>query len=119
MKILDWEATHTSYTHPAVSHCRSKSFVINGVTYYGQLPNICELSTIWYNAYKLSLLDPTETSASNDVKLQQMRSVNNWSSSQCDSGTAWGVTYSGYASNRDKDFEYFVCPVLEIPNVVA
>lgn len=119
-KILDWEATHTSYTHPAVSHCRSKSFVINGVTYYGQLPNICELSAIWNNAYKLSLLDPTETSASNDVKLQQTRNNANWSSSQCSSYAVWGMGNDGSAyGNYYKHNEFFVCPVLEIPNVVA
>lgn len=118
-KILDWEATYTSYTHPAVSHCRSKSFVINGVTYYGQLPNICELSSIWFNAYKLSLLDPTESSAANDVKLQQMRSVNSWSSSQYDNSSDWCLNSYGGSGSMLKDEKCFVCPVLEIPNVVA
>ena len=119
-KILDWEATHTSYTHPAVRHCRSKSFVINGVTYYGQLPNICELSSIWYNAYKLSLLDPTETSASNDVKLQQMRSAYSWSSNQTTNSMAWYMgSNNGGTTYNNKDGECLVYPVLEIPNVVA
>lgn len=110
----------TSYTSDAVNHCRSKSFIINGVTYYGQLPNVCELCQIYANHYKLGQLDTTESSAANNVKLSSWFAGSFcWSSSQYRSSDAWGVYSNGNAYSGTKTGTCMVCPVLEIPNVLA
>ena len=108
-KIIDF-CEGSSYTSDAASHCRSKSFVINGVTYYGQLPNIIELVDIAKNRTAINAADTSGGSLS---------SVNSWSSSQYDYRRACGVGIFGDASASSKDSKSFVCPVLEIPNAVA
>ena len=47
-KIISYAQTQ-GLTSEAVSHCRSKSFVIEGITYYGQLPTIPELFYVFAN----------------------------------------------------------------------
>lgn len=111
----------TSYTSEAVNHCRSKSFTIGGVTYYGQLPNIFELLQIFSQKYKLDTLDSTASSAASNVRLStwSFSSYCVWSSSQYASSNAWYVGNNGGASGNNKTNASGVVPVLEIPNAVA
>ena len=112
-KILAW-CTAGGYTSAAVSHCRSKSFVIGGITYYGQLPNLCELFYICANRAEISNADTSKSSYSSlDIATLATRT---WSSSQCYSSLAWSITNNGYVNSNSKTNSCFVAPVLEIPN---
>lgn len=101
---------------PACTYCRSKSFTINGVTYYGQLPNLCELLQIYANHYYLGSLDTTESSANNNLKLSSWFSDSYcWSSNQKNDSNAWATGPSSFTSSYVKTENYYaICPVLEI-----
>lgn len=112
-KILDF-CTAQSDTSTACTHCRSKSFTIEGTIYYGQLPNIIELVDICKN---YTAIQSADTSVSQYSSLGLPRTSNRtWSSSQCNSGTGWTVVSYGGTTNGTKTTNYFVAPVLEIPN---
>ena len=111
-KILDWCSTN-GYTSTACSHCRSKSFVIGGVTYYGQLPNIKEVVEI---AKHYSEIESMDTSASSNTSLNFSTARTIWSSSQCAINNGWCLYASGALTNYTKTSTRFACPVLEIPN---
>lgn len=110
-KILDF-CTTNGYTSGACSHCRSKSFTIDGTTYYGQLPNMTELNDIQRNHTAINTADPTAGSYSS-VNFSTGR--NGWSSSQHSSGNAFLVGESGGVSYNNKTTAFGVIPVLEIP----
>lgn len=111
-KILNF-CTANSYTSTACSHCRSKSFTIDGTTYYGQLPNMIELNDIVRNHTALNAADIT---ASSYPSVNFASSSNVWSSSQLSSGSAW-VAYPGGSTNYySKTTNRVAAPVLEIPN---
>lgn len=104
-----------TYSSPAASHCRSKSFVIDGVTYYGQFPNCKEVCDMWYNATTLDTLDTTASSYSNYRFINNNSTNNFWSSNAANTDDGWQVggtqirplaVYNGGV----------ICPVLEIPN---
>lgn len=112
-KILDF-CTAQSATSTACSHCRSKSFTIDGTTYYGQLPNIVELVDICKN---YTAIQSADTSVSQYSSLGLPRtSDRTWTSSQYNSANGWLVTNTGVVGNVTKTNNYFVAPVLEIPN---
>ena len=112
-KILDF-CTAQSATSTACTHCRSKSFTIDGTIYYGQLPNIVELIDICKNYVAIQSAD---TSVSQYSSLGFPRtSDRTWSSSQYMSNSSWNVTNNGNAINGLKTLNYFVAPVLELPN---
>lgn len=112
-KILDF-CTAQSATSTACTHCRSKSFTIDGTIYYGQLPNIIELVDICKN---YTTIQSADTSVSQYSSLGFPRtSDRTWSSSQYYSSYGWYVTNSGGTSVIIKTGNYFVAPVLEIPN---
>lgn len=106
-------ATAQGYTSSAVSHCRSQSFVIDGTTYYGQLPNIIELNDIAYHGIELNNLDITSTLY---TSLNFSIGRNCWSSNQYSSTNAWCLGGAGSISISVKSNSYFAVPVLEIPN---
>ena len=111
-KILDF-ANAKGYTSTAVSHCRSKSFVIEGTTYYGQLPTIVELTDVFRNRTAINTKD---TSASQYSSLVISGSKSAWSSSQGNVTDGWNLqNYDGRTSHYSKYDEEFVIPVLEIP----
>lgn len=101
-----------SKTSTAITHCRSKSFLIDGTTYYGQLPNVCELLQMFAMHYKINATDPTASSAGTTLNFASWK--DSWSSSQNSSMFGWYV--SSCASPDTKTTNYFVAPVLEIPN---
>lgn len=112
--ILDW-CTANSYTSTACSHCRSKSFTIGGVIYYGQLPNALE---VFYIARNYNSFDTMDTSASSYSSLNFSSAHNIWSSSQFNYAGGWSL-YSdngGALTTYTKTSNYYACPVLEIPN---
>jgi hypothetical protein len=112
-KILSW-CTAKSYTSEAVSHCRSKSFVIDGTTYYGQLPNICELFYICTNRAEISNADTSKSSYSSlDIATLATRL---YSSSQASMYNVWTISKHGETRMDGKTSSCFVAPVLEIPN---
>lgn len=112
-KILDF-CTAQSATSTACTHCRSKSFTIDGTIYYGQLPNIVELVDICKN---YTAIQSADTSVSQYSSLGFPRkSERTWSSSQHNSTNGWNVANNGSTTYNNKTNNYFVAPVLEIPN---
>jgi hypothetical protein len=112
-KILDF-CTAQADTSTACTHCRSKSFTIDGTTYYGQLPNIVELVDICKN---YTAIQSADTSVSQYSSLGLPRtSERTWSSSQYSSNYGWLVSNTGSAGYGNKTSYFFVAPVLEIPN---
>ena len=99
-------------TSSACTHCRSKSFIIDNTTYYGQLPNIKELTDILANRIMIDDNDPTASSYSSLVISQE---GNTWSSNQCNSSQSWEVAYTGAVTNNSKTLACKIIPVLEIP----
>ena len=112
-KILDF-CTAQSATSTACSHCRSKSFTIDGTTYYGQLPNMREVFDICKN---YTAIQSADTSVSQYSSLGFTRtSDRTWSSSQYNSTSCWTVSNNGSTNYNSKTSNFFVAPVLEIPN---
>lgn len=112
-KILDF-CTAQSATSTACSHCRSKSFTIDGTIYYGQLPNIVELVDICKN---YTAIQSADTSVSQYSSLGLPRTLDRtWSSSQYSRNLSWYVNYTGSPTIANRAEGYFVAPVLEIPN---
>lgn len=107
-KILDF-ATANNYTSSAVSHCRSLSFVIDGVTYYGQLPNIQELIDIFIHR--------TDISTISGATIQVVNS-SFWSSTQRINGNVWQIYRYGGVQANSMTYSDIALPVLEIPNAV-
>jgi len=110
-KILDF-CSSNGYTSTACTHCRSKSFTINNVIYYGQLPNIIELIDIFKNRVKINTLDISPSSYSG---LAIPTSINTWSSTQKQLGSSWYINIYGNVYDIGKNYNFLVVPVLEIP----
>lgn len=111
-KILDF-INGTEYTSGAVTHCRSKSFVIKGTTYYGQLPTIVELTDVFRHR---TAINNADTSASQYSSLVIPSTIRTWSSSQSSSNNGWAISNLGYANGSSKTTSAFILPILEIPN---
>lgn len=109
--ILDY-CSARGCTSTACSHCRQYSFTIGGVTYYGQLPNIIELVDI---ARHRTAIDAADTSGGS---ITIATDNNYWSSSQYSTAASWYINGTGSANKftNTKTYDYYVCPVLEIPN---
>lgn len=110
-KILDF-INGTSYTSSAVTHCRNLSFVIEGTTYYGQLPTIVELTDIFRHR---TAINNADTSASQYSSLIVPSSTASWSSTQFSNTYGWCIYVGGNATNNYKNASFFVLPILEIP----
>ena len=110
--ILDY-CSANSYTSTSCSHCRSKSFTINGTTYYGQLPNVRELFEMWCHRADIESMD-TSASSNTSLNFSSARAI--WSSSQYSSSNGWYLSSGGHVTTAGKASNYFACPVLEIPN---
>jgi hypothetical protein len=110
--ILDY-CTANEYSSGACEHCRTLSFTIDGVTYYGQLPNISEVVDICkhYNEF-----DALDTSASTSTSTNFNVAWQIWASSQNTSMYGWCVDTNGKFVGDYKSYSKFVCPILEIPN---
>ena len=113
-KILDY-ASSKSATSTACTHCRNKYFTIGGTRYYGQLPNIQELVDIYRSRLFINNGDPTASSYSSLIVPTNKRT---WSSTQYSIANAWTANANGAIGADAKTTQYFVIPVLEIPNAV-
>lgn len=112
-KILDF-ANANGYTSTAVTHCRNQSFVINGTTYYGQLPTIIELIGCVFKYG--TAINNADTSASQNPSLVVPSGTTTWSSSQSRDTSGWFVNTNGATSGGGtKNTSMFVMPILEIP----
>lgn len=114
--ILDY-CSANNYTSEACNHCRSNSFIIEGNTYYGQLPTIKEVISIRMEKGNIDNLDVTVE----DYSQNSFSSVKNIvSSSQRDASSIWySDGYSDYLiSTSAKNATNFICPVIELPNTL-
>lgn len=109
--ILDY-CSAGGYTSTACSHCRSKSFTIDGTTYYGQLPNMREVFDMWRHRVQIEQMD-TSASSHSSTNFSSARDI--WSSSQYTRRDGWCLTNYGDVNYYSKMNNYFACPVLEIP----
>jgi hypothetical protein len=96
-----------SGTSSACNLCRAASFVINGVTYYGQFPTLDELVDIFKNRI---IINSQDSSGSNPIPTGKEV----WSSTQSSSYGGWYIGING-VTTANKNYSFFVCPVLEIP----
>lgn len=109
-KILA-QATASEVSSPAVEYCRGLSFVIDGTTYYGQLPTVNEIIYILSN---LNWLNTNDTSTGTDLG-----SGNVYMASSCFSNANYIWTVGGTSatileakmSNTGKK----IIPIIELP----
>lgn len=95
----------------ACIHCRNQSFIVDNVTYLGQLPNILELIDIFKNRVKINELDTSGGS------IIIPTSTVTWSSSNYNLESAWAINAGGRVVNTNSHKSNYLCiPVLEIPN---
>lgn len=110
--ILDYCAANNR-TSTACSHCRSLSFSIGGVTYYGQLPNMREVFEMWHHRVGIESMD-TSASTSTSTNFSTNRLI--WASTQYNTGSGWYLTDTGLVYDMSKNTNAFAaCHVLEIP----
>jgi len=114
-KILA-QATTSGLTSTAVSHCRAQTFTIAGDSYAGQLPTLMELLKVLEWRVEVNSADPTVT-ANPTLVIPNNQGI--WSSSQYSSSNGWHNTAGGPNGSVNKNYNYFVAPVLEIPNANA
>lgn len=102
-------------TSSACSHCRSKTFTIDGVTYSGQLPNLNELLQIFAQKPIINNQDPTASSyPSLTILSDNRKSI--LSSTQYSDSSMYYVSSGEFTSYANKNTsDCFVIPVLEIP----
>ena len=110
--ILDF-CTAQSATSTACTHCRTKSFTIDGTSYSGQLPNMREVLDIVTN---YNNIESKDTSASTYTSTNFSSEHAIWSSSQYKNTSGWSSGNFGNMFGNSKTTNYFICPVLEIPN---
>lgn len=112
-KIIDY-CTANGYTSGACSHCRSKSFTIDGTTYYGQLPNIQEGCDIMRQRTNINTLDTSATSYPDVIIPSSGQNV--WSSTQAAATGNYHFYMYGGIRSTSKFNESLTIPVIEIPN---
>lgn len=111
-KISDAAQT-LGLTSSAISFCRNISFVIGGVTYYGQVPNLPELIKILMMLPELNTKDTTAASYPNAV----IKTDQSYISSTLRSGSQYFYARSFGRVEQQQDLNYaeYVLPILEIP----
>lgn len=114
-KILA-QASTSGLTSTAVSHCRAQTFTIAGDNYAGQLPTLMELLKVMEWRAEVNTADPTATA---NPTLVVPNNQNMWSSSQYNGNSGWCIGGSGSTGNGGKSSNYFVLPILEIPNALT
>lgn len=114
-KILAQAAT-SGLTSTAVSHCRAQTFTIAGDNYAGQLPTLIELLKVMEWRAEVNTADSTATA---NPTLVVPNNQNMWSSSQYSSNNGWYINNYGSTSSNNKNSNYFVLPILEIPNALT
>lgn len=106
-KILA-QATTSGLTSGAVSECRNHSFVIDGITYYGQVPSLVEMVYILLNRTTINTKDPSGSIGA---------SSSFWTSTAGESTRMWTFRYWGQIGDVSQtQSSISVIPILEIPN---
>lgn len=106
-KILA-QATASGLTSGAVSECRSHSFVIDGITYYGQVPSLVEMVYILLNRTTINTKDPSGSISTNSSF---------WTSNAAEGTSMWAYRYWGELEQRVQTQNAIcVMPILELPN---
>lgn len=108
-QIMDYVSG--GFTSPAVSHCRSLSFTIDGNSYAGQLPNVIEVVQIAHYKSEINAGDPTAAANPSLVLADSLVSSTRVGPFSC-----LGIKSTGYMNNCSQTIAWFVVPVLEIPN---
>jgi len=103
-------ATTAGETSPAVSACRANSFIIDGTTYYGQLPSLPELFLVFIYRAEIDALDTSRVSGI-PVTVSQFSSTFGVGSSVF--SPQWGGSIS---TGANPTAAMYVLPVLELPN---
>ena len=101
-------AISNNLTTPAIDTCRSFSFVINGVTYYGQLPLISYITMIMVYRNQINLMYPNY-----NILVGNGRQA--WSCTQREAGKFYQSESSGNMSGNWGSNNAMVYPILEIP----
>ena len=83
------------YSSSAVSNCRSYSYVIDGVTYYGQLPTPAELAMA--------------------LVFKKPGNITYWTCFAYSAQNAWFFANGGGCGSTSKTTYYSCLPILEIP----
>ena len=109
--VVDYASAQGS-TAAAATHCRSKSFVIDGITYYGQIPTISELIKIVLLQSEINAQDPTAATFPARIIGNDLST---WSSSQNTTSNGWHLTNDARVTNKAKTNALAVIPILEIP----
>jgi hypothetical protein len=111
-----------SNSSPSATHCRSKFFVIDNVTYYGQLPNLTEVLDIYRWRPEINSAD-TSPSQYSDMLIPNTAAFpfyKVWSSTLYmntgSNNNIWQLNSGPWIRNEDGTTNGFVIPVLEIPN---
>ena len=117
-----WYSQHwyssVNSSNSVILYARSLSFTIDGETYQGQLPNMCELSDIAKNYSELDLLDTSSGSNS-------LTNIFTWPNyergcyccipfNESYQVSIWVYTQGVFSSSMSESIT--VAPVLEIPN---
>lgn len=116
-KILA-QAASSGFTSTSVLHCRSKSFMIDGITYYGQLPTLFELMDILKHRTVIGEQDPSLEDYSNLV-IPAYYGCGIWTSNQRNGNNSWVIAENNLMYAYGKTNNYFVLPILELPNAIA
>ena len=111
---------------PVVNYVRGKSFVIDGVTYKGQVPTAVETLDIYLNRTTIDTLDPTgniSTSYGCHTSTQTICSANSSTPGKYSHVfiLPWGGLNGNWWDNTTTTIEsasVYTLPVLEIPNLV-
>lgn len=105
--------TDNSYTSSACTLCRALSYVIDGVTYYGQTPTAKEVYDILCNRAEIEAADDTaSTYTSNNLSSAKNMLTNAvYVANYILYFNTGGRMADGYITQTN-----FICPVLEIPN---
>ena len=109
-KILE-QATADGLTSSMITECRSHSFTINGITYYGQVPNMNEMLCILMHRTAINTNDPSVSG----IPVEASRSY--WISNQYDTNNGWRYngTGRGGITESSKDYSCNTITILEIP----
>lgn len=110
--IADY-CTQQGYTSTAIDLCRSKSYIIDGVTYYGQAPTAKEVYDIMCNKDAIDTADPT---ASTYPSLNFGSARNMLTSSIYVANYILFFNSGGRMADAYITANNFVAPVLELPN---
>ena len=108
----------------AAQYCRNFSFLIEGTTYYGQLPNLIEMECLFKNGSVLDNLDSSITPSTMYYFYIQAGKLDPYSGGAIWTSTQGGANYAATGSNQTgacslrgyKTNYSMVFPILELPN---